>query len=86
VSFVYPSNRVVVTVFSGRVTLEDVRASCRGIKANFEFQPDFRQFIDLSKASELLLHYQDLNQLAEVHDPFSSDAKRALFGPSTATA
>jgi hypothetical protein len=82
-SFVDPSNRVVVTICSGRVTLEDVRANCQGIKANPEFRPDFRQFIDLSKASELNLRYQDLNQLAEVHDPFSDDAKRALLGPTT---
>jgi len=81
-SFVDPSHRIVVTLFSGSVTIDDVRASCQGIKANPAFQPDFRQFIDLSKASELHLHYQDLNQLAEVSDPFSGDAKRALVGPT----
>jgi len=81
-SFVDPSNRIVVTLFTGRVTIDDVQASCRGIKANPAFEPDFRQFIDLSKASELHLHYQDLNQLAEISDPFSGDAKRALLGPT----
>ncbi len=81
-SFVDPSNRIVVTLFSGSVTIDDVKASCQGIKANPEFHPDFRQFIDLSKASELHLHYQDLNQLAEINDPFSGDAKRALVGPT----
>ena len=80
-SFVDPSDRIVVTLFSGSVTIE-VKSSCKGIKANPKFEPDFRQFIDLSKASELHLHYQDLNQLAEVSDPFSGDAKRALVGPT----
>ena len=81
-SFVDPSNRIVVTLFSGSVTIDEVKSSCKGIKANPKFEPDFRQFIDLSKASELHLHYQDLNQLAEVSDPFSGDAKRALVGPT----
>jgi hypothetical protein len=81
-SFVDVPNRIVVTLFSGSVTIDDVKASCQGIKANPEFHPDFRQFIDLSKASELHLHYQDLNQLAEVSDPFSRDAKRAVVGPT----
>jgi hypothetical protein len=81
-SFVDASNRVVITLFSGSVTIDDVKSSCKGINANPEFKPDFRQFIDLSKASELHLHYQDLNQLAEISDPFSGDARRALVGPT----
>jgi len=46
-SFVDPSNRVVISVCSGVVTLKDVKSSYAEIKANPGFRPDFSQLIDL---------------------------------------
>src|SRR5437899_498422 len=77
-SFVDVSNRAVISVCSGVVTLDEVKSSCAEIQAHQEFRPDFRQLIDLSQASKLDLHYEDLNILAEFHDPFSEKGRRAV--------
>ncbi len=82
-SFVDPERKVVLTVFSGVVSIDDVKSSCASIKANPEFRPDFHQLIDLSNASKLDLHYDELNILAEVHDPFSDKGRRACIGPNS---
>jgi len=72
----------VISACSEVVTLDEVKSSCAKIKAHPEFRPDFRQLIDLSEASKLDLHHEELNILAEIHDPFSENSRRAVDGPN----
>jgi len=80
-SFVDPSNRVVIPVCSGVVTLDEVKSSCAEVKAHPLFRSDFRQLIDLSEMSKLDLRYNELNLLAEFHDPFLEKGRRAVIAP-----
>ena len=74
------SHRLVISSYSGEVTLEQVVSACEGLRRNPDFHPDHRQLADLSQVSNLDLHFEDMAAIRE-HDPFSKRARRALFVP-----
>jgi hypothetical protein len=80
-SFVDSSHRVVITVCSGELTLDEITATCAEIQGHPEFRPDFQQLIDLSIASKCHLFAKDLYQLKHAYDPFSNKGKRAVVAP-----
>jgi hypothetical protein len=82
-SFVDASHRVVITVCSGELTLDEVKTTFADIRGHPEFRPDFHQLIDLSEVSKCDLYFKDLYQLTEHgHDPFSRKGKRAVVAPN----
>ncbi|HWX92767.1 MAG TPA: hypothetical protein VNY29_09055 [Terriglobales bacterium] len=80
-SFVDASHRVVVTICSGQLTLDEVKTTFADTRRHPDFHPDFRQLINLSKVSKCLLYSKDLYQLRQEHDPFSNKGKRAVVAP-----
>lgn len=78
VSFVDSSHRVVVTICSGDLTFDEVKATFAEIRRHPDFHPDFHQLITLSEVSKCLLYFKDLYQLKQAHDPFSNKGKRAV--------
>jgi hypothetical protein len=77
-NLVFPSLCLVVTKCFDDVTLDDIAASALQIRNHPDFNPDFRQLIDLTRVVGLHLHYNDLYQLKHLHDPFSNEGKRAV--------
>jgi hypothetical protein len=80
-SIVDSSHRVVITVCSGELTLDEIKATSAEIQGHSEFHPDFQQLIDLSAASKCHLYAKDLYQLKDAYDPFSNKGKRAVVAP-----
>jgi hypothetical protein len=80
-SFVDSCNRVVITVCTGELTLDEIKMTCAEIHGHKEFCPDFQQLIDLSEASTCHLYAKDLYQLKHAYDPFSNKGKRAVVAP-----
>jgi hypothetical protein len=78
-SLVSAPYRLVVSVCLGEVTLHEVKASAAYVRNHPEFQPDFRQFVDLSRVAKLHLSFRDLYQIKHADDPFSNAAKRAVL-------
>jgi hypothetical protein len=80
-SFVDSHNRLVMTICTGELTLDEVETTYAEIHRHPEFCPDFQQFLDFSEASRCHLYAKDLYQLKHAHDPFSNRAKRAVVAP-----
>ena len=80
-SFVDSSHRVVVTICSGELTLNEVKAAFAEIRRHPDFHPDFRQFITLSEVSKCLRCSKDPYRLKQAHDPFSNKSQRAAVAP-----
>jgi len=83
--FVDRAHRLVVTTFSGDVTLDQIATACTKLRRDSEFRPDYRQLADLSQVSHLNLYLEDLNSIRSIYDPFSSKSKRAFFAPDSET-
>jgi hypothetical protein len=84
-SFVDASNRLVITLCVGEVTLAELTATFTEIRNHSGFQPDFRQLSDLSRVTNLSLHFPDLYHLQQACDPFSNQGRRAVVAPDTVT-
>ena len=72
------SHHLVVTTFSGQVTLEEIAAACTKLGRDHDFRPDYRQLADLSQVSRLYLNDEDIRSIREIYDPFSSQSRRAF--------
>lgn len=84
-SYVDPSQRVVITLCAGEVTLPEVERACLSVRQNDAFRSDFCQLLDLSQVSRMQLHFRDLYGLRHSHDPFSHEARRAVVAVDTST-
>jgi hypothetical protein len=71
------TNRVVLTVFTGVLTLHDVADNRKKLRAETSFDPRFSELIDFSAVSEIELDINELRALFK-RDPFSIISKRAL--------
>ncbi len=74
-------NRIVLSVFSGVLTLRDVTDQVATLRDDPAFDPGFSELVDLSMVSEVRMDDADFKSLSEI-DPFSTTAKRALVGIS----
>jgi hypothetical protein len=72
------SHHLVVTTFSGQVTLDEIAAACTKLGRDHDFRPDYRQLADLSQVSQLNLNDEDMRSIREIYDPFSSQSRRAF--------
>ena len=83
--FVDRPHRLVVSMFSGQVTLDQIAAACTKLRHNHDFQPTYRQLADLSAVSQLSLHPEDINTIRMTYDPFSHQSRRAFVAPDSDT-
>jgi hypothetical protein len=82
---VSPSQRLVVSNFQGRITLEEIAVACTNLRHNPAFRPTFRQLADLSQVSQIALRREDLTAISTTYDPFSKRSKRAFVAADDAT-
>jgi hypothetical protein len=78
---VNPAQKLVISNFQGRITLEQIAAACTGLRHN----PAFRQLADFSQVSQLALRQEDLQAISTTYDPFSKKSKRAFVATDVAT-
>jgi hypothetical protein len=71
------TNRVVLTVFTGALTLRDVATNSEILNNDTSFDPGFSELIDFSAVSEIKMDINELRTLLK-RDPFSTISKRAL--------
>ncbi len=71
------ANRLVLTVFTGVLTLHDVNENSEQLHADTSFDPSFAELIDFSAVSEIQIDIRELGMLLK-RDPFSTISKRAL--------
>lgn len=81
-SLVCAAYHLVVTCCYGEVAIREIQADAARVRAHPQFDPAFRQFIDLSHVVKLQLNFRDLYQLKHADDPFSNEGKRAAFAPN----
>jgi hypothetical protein len=74
-------NRLVITLCVGEVPLAELTAASTELRNHSGFHPDFRQLIDLSRVTNLPLHFPDLYHLHQACDPFSKEGRRAVVAP-----
>jgi hypothetical protein len=77
-NFIDPAHRVVITICSGRLTREQLVSAFEELMRHPDFDPDYRQLIDLSPATPIELSYKDLSDINNSGDSFSNREKRAL--------
>lgn len=73
--------RLVLTTFTGAVTLDDVMGLIARLRSDSRFEPTFSELVDLSGASAVHLGHAEFQRLGSL-DPFSRDSKRAFLVPS----
>jgi hypothetical protein len=78
-SLIDPNRYLVLTKCPGKLTRGELIVSFQELALDSQFKGSFRQLIDLSLASVIELTYNDLTVFHRLHDPFSPDARRALF-------
>jgi hypothetical protein len=83
--FVDPDHRFVLTRCVGEVFRDEVEASLAKLREHPDFRPDFSQLADLSMVSSLKLGFNDLEAIHRLHDPFSTEGKRAVVAPGFGT-
>ena len=81
--FVDPAKRLVITKCSGEVSRDEVVKSMKKLKDRLDFQPSFCQLVDLSQVSKLNLGFSDMEIIHRLHDPFSTEGKRAVVAPGS---
>jgi len=81
--YIDPANHVVITTCDGLVTFDDAVNSLSEIRKDPRFRPDYAHLADISHASRLVADLQNLRDLHFLHDPFSSEGKRALVTAAT---
>jgi hypothetical protein len=76
--FMVPSDRVVITMCSGKVSRGEVETSLTELRQHPNFRPDFGQLADLLHVSNLDLRFEDIKAIHRRYDPFSHEARRAV--------
>ena len=84
-SLIDPIRCLVLTKCPGKLTRDELFVSFQELALDSDFKVSFRQLIDLSLASVIELTYNDLTIFHRLHDPFSPDARRALFARQGST-
>ena len=79
--FVDAQHGVVITLYSGHVTRQDLVNSMTMLRNCPGFRPNFRQLANLTGASKLDLDFTDLYGIRHVYDPFSRQSRRAIVAP-----
>ena len=74
---VYKERRLVVSVGSGLVTWEEIRARQDETKTDPNFDPTFNQIVDLRSATGIQMSGDQARMLAS-RQVFSSDSRRAF--------
>lgn len=74
-----PQERMVFVKFGKRLSVCDVERYVAGLLADPLFRPDFSEIVDLSDVEELELSSDHALALADMVDPFASQAKRAFI-------
>jgi hypothetical protein len=82
---VNPSQHLVVSDFSGKITLNEIAAACTKLRHHPEFEPSFRQLADFSGVDAFDLRPDDLKAIRSLYDPFSKKSKRAFIAADPAT-
>ena len=80
------SNRLVTTICSGVLTFSDVAACTEAMRADPEFQSDFRHLNDVTQVTKFSLRYDDLHLIRKSLDPFSDQCRRAFVAPGSGVA
>ena len=76
------ARRVVFTAYSGRVAAEEMLQNVKRLSTDSDFDSAFSELIDLHECSGTDATVQHLRYFAEEDDPFSPNARRAVFAPS----
>jgi len=76
------SRRVVFTACSGPVTVEEMLQNAKRLSTDSDFDSTFSELIDLHECSGTDARIEHLRYFAEDDDPFSTEARRAVFAPS----
>jgi hypothetical protein len=71
-------HHLVVTTFSGQVTVDEIAAACTKLRHDHDFRPSYRQLADLSKVSRLELQPEQLTSIRLTYDPFAQESRRAF--------
>jgi hypothetical protein len=71
-------HHLVVTTFSGQVTIDEIAAACTKLRHDDDFRPNYRQLADLSKVSRLELQPEQLTSIRLTYDPFLPESRRAF--------
>lgn len=78
-----PRQRLVVSVLSGALTDDEVREHNRTLRVDPEFDPEYRQLIDLSGLTEILVDATTINEAAQ-DQYFTPGTRRAFIATSEA--
>ncbi len=70
-------NHIVLTVFRGVVTLNDINEQTASLRDDPAFDPSFSELVDFSGVSEVRMDYAALRSWRAI-DPFSTSSKRAF--------
>jgi hypothetical protein len=71
------ANRVVLTVFTGILTMREATENRKRLYADSSFEPSFSELIDFTAVSQIELDRNEFQALME-NDPFSTVSKRAF--------
>jgi len=70
-------NHIVLTTFSGLVTVSDIAEHYTRLSRNPEFDASFSEIAEFAETADVQLSYSDFRSML-VLDPFSTDSKRAF--------
>ena len=70
-------NHIVLTVFRGVVTLNDINEQTASLRDDPAFDPSFSELVDFSGVSEVQMDYAAFRSWRAI-DPFSTRSKRAF--------
>ena len=77
---VHPEKRLVVSTASGRVSFEEIKTHQDRLLSDHNFNPDFDQLIDATRATDLDLSIAEAQFVAS-RKLFSAKSKRAWVSP-----
>jgi hypothetical protein len=77
-----PRTGVVLTIFRGAITFEEVVAHAVELRGDPSFRPRFAELLDLRDVTYTNLTFEELELLSHTIDPFSRAARRAIVASS----
>jgi hypothetical protein len=76
------ARRVVLTTWSGYVTVDEIIQNAKRLCIDPDFDSTFSELVDLRDFSGTNATAAGLSYFSEEHDPFSLGSRRAIFAPS----
>lgn len=80
---------LVHVVFSGQITLEDMRALWREVYTSPEFKPGMNEVVDCSTVTDFAMGFDDMLEFAktsqEIHSGFGVQIKLCVIAPDKMT-